>query len=85
MLLRKCANLLTEEGILVLHDFFLEEKKEQHQISALYTLDWLMQGSLFNASVQEIENWLTKAGLRLHREVRYSSIPTSIIIAKKAV
>lgn len=82
-LIRKLAFALEDDGMIVFHDFFLEDKDTQSLIPSLYTLDWLMHGAFFNAKVKDIECWVQPFGLKVVKMQQYKNIPTSIIIVKK--
>lgn len=83
-LLVKLAAALHRSGLLIMHDFFLSEDKSKRTIPSLYTLDWMLQGAFFHADVEDMKHWVGAAGLEFMKEVQYESIPTSIMVAKKA-
>lgn len=80
---RKVAESLVENGILVLHDFFLDYTRTKPLIPLLFTIDWMMIGTDFNYTVEDIEQMLNTFGLDFVETKRYKELATSIIVFKK--
>jgi cyclopropane fatty-acyl-phospholipid synthase-like methyltransferase len=82
-IIKKISSILKEKGILVLHDFFLADDKTSPPVPSLFTLDWLMHGAFFNASIKDISDLVEEFGLKVIKVRHYENIPTSIIVVQK--
>ena len=83
ILLTNVAAQLEEDGILILHDFFLNNEHTGPKIPLLFTIDWLLIGADFNYSYEDIEMICNKLGLYMVEVKSYDAIPTSMIVLKK--
>lgn len=83
-IIEKLSLILKDKGIIVFHDFFLPDDKTSSPVPSLFTLDWLMHGTFFNASYKDLSDWVKESGLRVLKIRNYEYIPTSIIIVQKS-
>lgn len=82
-IIKKMYQVLKDDGIIVFNDFFLSDDKTSSLIPSLFTLDWLMHGSFFNASVKDLSDWAEEMGLKTIKVRQYKDIPTTIIVVQK--
>jgi len=82
-MIKKVAESLNTEGILVLHDFFLNESHAEPLVPLLFTIDWLMIGADFNYSPKDMEEIGQSFGLKLIEIKSYKEVPTSILVLRK--
>lgn len=82
-LLYKLVSSLKTSGLLLIHDFILDEAHIHDMAAADSTLDWMLLGAMFHANAQELKRWLEKISLTDVKVKRFREIPTSIITARK--
>ena len=82
-MLRKVTKCLEDDGVLVIHDFFLNENHIEPLVPLLFTIDWLMLGAEFNYSPKDMEQMAKQCGLKLTEIKRFQELPTSILIFEK--
>lgn len=83
VMLRKVTKCLEDDGVLVIHDFFLNENHIEPLVPLLFTIDWLMLGAEFNYSPKDMEQMAKQCGLKLTEIKRFQELPTSILIFEK--
>lgn len=82
-LLKKLQSSLRYSGLLVIHDFILDDAHTQDSAASDSTLDWLVLGSKFHADAKKIKDWLEEIQLQNVKVKRFQEIPTSIVTAEK--
>lgn len=82
-LLKRCAQALNPGGLLVVHDFFLDEQHTGNIPSLLFSIDWLLIGSKFHMSPRDMELCVKDSGLVVSAVKQFDSLPTSIIVLEK--
>lgn len=83
-LLVRVKGALNPGGIVVVHDFFVEEEQNS-MISSISSLDWLTMGVVFNYSLDEMVSILKDAGFSSVSSKKLSMVPTSMIVAKNDI
>lgn len=82
-LLHKLASSLKNSGLILIHDFILDEAHIHDSAAVDSTLDWMLLGSMFHADALELKRWLEEIPLMDVKVKRFREIPTSIITARK--
>jgi cyclopropane fatty-acyl-phospholipid synthase-like methyltransferase len=82
-LLKKIFTALNDSGMLLIHDFFLNEDKTGPAESVLFTIDWLTYGGIFNQSRLEARELLRKASFGAVSVIEAPKLPTTLIKASK--
>lgn len=82
-LLQRCAEALQPGGVLVVHDFFLDEGHTGSRSALLFSLDWLLIGSNFHMAGSDLERVVGELGLRVTAWKQFENIPTSILVLEK--
>lgn len=82
-LLQKCAQVLKPKGIIVIHDFFLNDNHTGDIASLLFSIDWMLIGSNFHMSLKDLERCVENLDLKVLDWKQYESLPTSIIVLEK--
>lgn len=83
LMVKKASESLLENGLLIIHDFFLEENHSEPLVPLLFTIDWMLIGANFNYSPKEMESMFKEFGLCLIEVKRFHEIPTSMLIFRK--
>ncbi len=82
-LLQRCAKALKPGGILVVHDFFMEEGHIGSMSALLFSLDWLLIGSNFHMTRSDLNRCVESVGLEVSTWKQFDSLPTSIMVLEK--
>ena len=80
----KLTACLQPHGLVVLHDFFLNQDKTGPEVPVLLTLDWCMLGTFFQMNTGDVRNMAGRHGLTIVKEQSYASLPTSLIVLRKS-
>lgn len=81
--MKKASNGLSKDGILVLHDFFLEDNHTEPLQALLFTIDWLLIGAKFNYSTNDMKRIGETYELELVDIKRYKELPTTSLVFVK--
>ncbi len=84
-LIKKAHDLLSDGGLLILQDFFLEESRIEPLSGALFSLNMLLHTTGRSYSAGEVTAWLKAAGFReiTHKDPKEPSGISAIIAEKK--
>lgn len=83
LLFGKIASSMSPGGKLVLHDFFLHDRKTESMTESIFLYDWLLNGSKFHMKLLDIEEIAKRNGLGVVKSYAFPNSPTSIIVLKK--
>jgi 2-polyprenyl-3-methyl-5-hydroxy-6-metoxy-1,4-benzoquinol methylase/DNA-binding MarR family transcriptional regulator len=78
-LIKKCMKSLSENGRIIIHDFFINEDRTQPVHSALFAINMLVNTSSGRTySPGEISQWFRKAGLK---EIRKKIVADGVLVS----